>query len=59
VYFMFLQPKSNLGGHTLFLGRSWLATTDLFISCISRDMKIAHDDSVKKFTLYPPTKYIT
>jgi hypothetical protein len=52
--FMVLQPKSNLGGHPLILGRPWLAIVDAFISCRSRDMTISHGDSVKKFTLYPP-----
>jgi hypothetical protein len=31
--FMILQPKSNLGGHPLILGRPWLATIDAYISC--------------------------
>jgi hypothetical protein len=57
--FMVLQPKSNLGGHPLILGRPWLATVDAFISCRSGDMTISHGDSVKKFTLYPPTKSLT
>jgi hypothetical protein len=33
VDFIILQPKSNLGGHPLILGRPWLATTDAFIGC--------------------------
>jgi hypothetical protein len=57
--FMVLQPKSNLGGHPLILGRPWLATIDAFISCRSGDMTIAYGDSVKKFNLYPPTKALT
>ena len=28
-----IQPKSNLGGHTLILGRPWLTTFDAFIGC--------------------------
>ena len=55
---MVLQPKSNLGGHTLLLGRPWLAIDDAFISCRYGDMKISHGDSIKKFILYPPTKYL-
>jgi hypothetical protein len=52
----FYNPNSNLGGYPLILGRPWLATVDAFISCRSRDMTISHGDSIKKFTLYPPTK---
>jgi hypothetical protein len=56
---MVLQPKSNLGGHPLILGRPWLATIDAFISSRLRDMTIAHGVSVKKFNLYPPAKALT
>jgi hypothetical protein len=35
VDFVVLQPKSNLGGHPLILGRPWLATIDALISCRS------------------------
>eukprot|EP00253_Pinus_taeda_P034750 PITA_34750 len=59
VDFMILTPKSNLGGHPLILGRSWLATTDAFISCRSGDMYISDGNSTKKFNLYPPAKTIT
>ena len=34
VEFLILQPKTNLGGYPLILGRPWLATTDAFIGCI-------------------------
>ena len=33
VDFLVLQPKSNLGGNPLILGRTFLATTNDFISC--------------------------
>ena len=33
--FLVLQPKSQLGGHPLILGRPWLATADACISCRS------------------------
>src|ERR1700733_5796326 len=56
---MILTPKSNLGGHLLILGRSWLATTDAFISCRSGDMYISDGNLTKKFNLYPPAKAIT
>eukprot|EP00253_Pinus_taeda_P021045 PITA_21045 len=35
VEFLVLQPKSNLGGHPIILGRPWLATIDAFIGCRS------------------------
>eukprot|EP00253_Pinus_taeda_P003708 PITA_03708 len=59
VDFMILTPKSNLGGHSLILGRPWLATADAFISCRSGDMYISNGNSTKKFNLYPPAKAIT
>eukprot|EP00253_Pinus_taeda_P019786 PITA_19786 len=59
VDFMILTPKSNLGGHPLILGRPWLATTDAFISCRSRDVYISDGNSTKKFNLYPSAKAIT
>ena len=31
--FMILTPKNDLGGHSIILGRPWLATADAFISC--------------------------
>eukprot|EP00253_Pinus_taeda_P017200 PITA_17200 len=33
VDFLVLQPKSNLGGNPIILGRPWLATVDAFIGC--------------------------
>jgi len=56
VDFMVLQPKANLGGYPLILGRPWLATVDAYIGCKSGDMTISHENSTKKLTLYPPTK---
>eukprot|EP00253_Pinus_taeda_P017978 PITA_17978 len=35
VDFLILQPKTNLGGHPLILGRPWLAIVDSFIGCRS------------------------
>ena len=56
VDFLILQPKKNLGGHPLILGRPWLAITDAFIGCRSGSMIIAHGDERKHVTLYPPAK---
>jgi len=33
---MVLQPKSNLGGYPLILGRPWLATVDSYISWLDQ-----------------------
>ena len=40
--FLVLQPKTNLGGHPLILGRPWLAKVDAFIGCRTRNMIISH-----------------
>ena len=56
--FIVLQPKYPVGGHPLILGRLWLAMTDAYIGCRSRDMYISHGDSRKKVTLYPPARSI-
>jgi hypothetical protein len=53
VDFLVLQPKSNLGGHPLILGRPWLATTDAFIGCRTGNMIISHGTERKQITLYP------
>jgi hypothetical protein len=55
VEFMVLQPKISSGGHSLILGRPWLATANAFIGCRFENMLISHDDSVKNVT-YPPAK---
>jgi hypothetical protein len=49
--FMILQTKSNLGGHTLILGRPWLVIVDAFISFQSRNMTITNGAEVKQITL--------
>jgi hypothetical protein len=56
VDFLVLQPKSNLGGHPLILGRPWLATTDAFIGCRTGNMIISHGTERKQITLYPPAQ---
>jgi hypothetical protein len=53
VDFIILQPKSNLGGHPIILGRPWLATADAFIGCRSGNMIISRGTERKKLTLYP------
>ena len=58
VDFLVLQPKSNLGGHPLILGRPWLATTDAFIGCRIGNMIISHGAERKQVTLYPPAQIV-
>eukprot|EP00253_Pinus_taeda_P020244 PITA_20244 len=53
VDFLVLQPKSNLGGHPIILGRPWLATVDAFIGCRSGNMIISQGTERKQLTLYP------
>jgi len=52
--FLVLQPKSQLGGHPLILGRPWLATIDACIICQSGSMTISDGTEIKNLTLYPP-----
>ena len=56
IEFLILQPKTNLGGHPLILGRPWLVAADAFIGCRSGSMIIAQGDEGKHVTLYPPTQ---
>ena len=56
VYFLVLQPKSNLGGHPLILGRTWLATTDAFSGCRTWNVIISHGNGNKQIILYPPSQ---
>jgi len=53
VDFLVLQPKSNLGGLPIILGRPWLATADAFIGCRSGNMIISRGTERKQLTLYP------
>ena len=54
--FLVLQPKSQLGGHPLILGRPWLATADACISYRSGCMTISDGTEIKNLTLYPPAR---
>eukprot|EP00253_Pinus_taeda_P009463 PITA_09463 len=56
VDFLILQPKTNLGGHPLILGRPWFATADAFIGCRSGSMIISHGDEKKHIALYSPAQ---
>jgi hypothetical protein len=52
-YFYVIQPKSNLGGNPLIIGRPWITTTDAFIGCRYRNMTITNGTKIKQITLYP------
>ena len=56
--FVVLQPKSQLGGHPVILGRPWMATADAYISCRSGSMTISHGSTIKNMNLYPLSKPI-
>jgi hypothetical protein len=56
VAFLVIQPKTNMVGHPVILGRPWLATADTFIGCRLGEMTISNGMAMKKLTLYPPSK---
>ena len=56
--FIILETKSKLGVYPLILGRPWLATTDAYIGCRTRDMTIINGPFKKKLTLYPLAKLL-
>ena len=54
--FLVLQPKSQLVGHPLILGRPWLATTYACISYRSGSMTMSDGTETKNLTLNPPAQ---
>ena len=52
-YFLIINPRNQLDGHPLILGRPWLATIDAYISCRTSSMTIARGSNVKNLALYP------
>ena len=54
--FLVLQPKSQLGGHPLILGRPWLSIANACISCRSGFITISDGTEIKKLTLYPTAR---
>jgi len=57
--FLVIYPKSSKLGHPLVFGQPWLATTDAFISCWSREMRISNGTQSKKLILFPPAQPTT
>lgn len=56
VDFLVINPRNQLDGHPLILGRSWLATADAYIRCQIGNMTIEKGTIVKNLILYPPAK---
>lgn len=54
--FPVLQPKENLTGYPLILGRPWLAIANAYISCRAGNMTIKNGHMSKQLVLYPPTQ---
>lgn len=53
--FLIINPRNQLDGHPLILGRPWLATADAYISCQIGSMTINRGNDVKILALYPPS----
>ena len=51
-----LQPKEKLIGYPLILGRPWLATADVYISCRAGSMTIKNGLMSKQLVPYPPAQ---
>ena len=54
--FLVLQPKENLIGYPLILGRPWLATADAYIGCRAGNMTFKNEHMSNQLILYPPAK---
>ena len=54
--FLIINPRNELDGHPLILGRPWLATADAYISCQTGSMTITRGNDVKNLALYPPAQ---
>jgi len=52
--FFIINPRNWLDGHTLILGRTWLATYDGYIGYQIGSMTITRRNVVKNLALYPP-----
>jgi len=54
--FLIINPKTRLDGHSLILGRPWLATADAYIGCRQGNMTITRGPDIKNLILYPPAQ---
>jgi len=54
--FLIINPKTQLDGHPLILGRPWLATVDAYIGYRQGNMTITKGPNIKNLVLYPPAQ---
>eukprot|EP00253_Pinus_taeda_P012613 PITA_12613 len=54
--FLIINPKTQLDGHPLILGRPWLTTADVYIGCRQGNMIITKGANIKNLVLYPPVQ---
>jgi len=54
--FLIINPKNQLDGHPLILGRPWLATADTYIGYRQGNMTITRGANIKNLALYPPAQ---
>eukprot|EP00253_Pinus_taeda_P036486 PITA_36486 len=54
--FFIINPRNQLDGHSLTLGRPWLATVDAYIGCRTSSMTITRGNAIKNLALYSPTQ---
>lgn len=54
--FLIINPKNQLDGHPLILGRPLFATADAYIGCQQGSMTITRGANVKNLALYPPAQ---
>jgi len=54
--FLIINPKNQLDGHPLILGRPWLATTNAYVGCRQGSMTITRGSNIKNLPLYPPAQ---
>jgi len=51
--FLIINPRNQLDGYPLILGRPWLATADAYISCRIGTMTMSRGNDVKNLALSP------
>ena len=51
--FLIINPKTQLDGHPLILGRPWITTANAYIGCRQGNMTITRGTNIKNLALYP------
>lgn len=54
--FLIINPRNQLDGHPLILGRPWLATGDAYIGYRTSSLTITRGNSIKNLALYLPSQ---